>query len=324
MDTHHGTWSDLACQTAGISKAQLPQIVNSTDQISALDPAAAQRMGIDPTTPFIFGAFDGAMSNLGVGAVQGSTVAITIGTSAALRVITDHPVIDPQERLFCYHVDQDHWIIGGPLNNGGDVFQWAVENLVDGAHEKLVQAYNRANQVIAKTPAGAHGLFFLPFLGGERAPLWDANARGSFIGLSELHTRADMLRAVMEGICFNIGSVFATLTAEIGQPYRIMATGGFARSAVWRQMLTDILDCPIAIPESFESGCLGAFTMAMESLGLIHSFNTVDQWIGSLDTYHPAPKAVAIYDQMKPIYQQLSDDLKSSYTAITNLQQRLQ
>ena len=212
-----------------------------------------------------------ALSNLGVGAIEKGTVAITIGTSAAVRVVTDHPVIDPKQRLFCYAVDNGLWVVGGPLNNGGDVFQWAVEHLVDASavQNEQVDAYELANDVIASVPAGAHGLLFHPFLGGERAPLWDANARGSFFGLSQLHTRADMLRAVMEGINMNIATVFTAVADLVGEPHTVTATGGFANSEVWRQMLADVLNCPVNIPNSFESGCLGAITMAMVSLGMV-------------------------------------------------------
>jgi Sugar (pentulose and hexulose) kinases len=141
--------------------------------------------------------------------------------------------------------------------------------------------FTLANRVIEGEPAGANGLIFLPFLGGERAPLWDANARGSFFGLNNLHTRADMLRAVMEGICMNIATVYQAVCDLVGQPKSVTATGGFARAEVWRQMLADVLNCPVNIPESFESGCLGAITMAMKSLGMVDSLSAVQDFIGA-------------------------------------------
>lgn len=200
-------------------------------------------------------------------------------------MVTDHPVIDPKQRLFCYAVDNGLWVVGGPLNNGGDVFQWAVEHLVDASavQNEQVDAYELANDVIASVPAGAHGLLFHPFLGGERAPLWDANARGSFFGLSQLHTRADMLRAVMEGINMNIATVFTAVADLVGKPRTVTATGGFANSEVWRQMLADVLNCPVNIPNSFESGCLGAITMAMVSLGMADDLSAVTKLVGKLN-----------------------------------------
>lgn len=323
MNINSGDWDPTALNLVGIRQEQLPEIVNGTYQATGLLPKAQARMGIPADTPFIYGAFDGALSNLGVGALKPDTVAITIGTSAAVRVITDHPVIDPHRRLFCYAVDNHSWVVGGPLNSGGDVYQWAVKHLVtpSAVANEQVDPYTLASRVISDVPAGAHGLLFLPFLGGERAPLWDANARGSFFGLNNLHTRADMLRAVMEGINMNIATVFKAVCDLVGQPKSITATGGFARSRVWRQMLADVLNCPVDIPESFESGCLGAVTMAMRSLNLVNSYQVVQNFIGEEDTYRPDLATVAIYQKYLPLFQQVEGLLSPAYSTIAQLQE---
>lgn len=316
-------WDPEALRLAHVTADQLPEIVSGTTQQVGLTPDAQAAIGIPADTSFVYGAFDGALSNLGVGALSKDTVAITIGTSAAVRVVTDHPVIDPQQRLFCYAVDNGLWVIGGPLNNGGDVFQWAVEHLVDASavQNEKTDPYALANEVIAGVPAGAHGLIFNPYLGGERAPLWNANARGSFFGLSQLHTRADMLRAVMEGINMNINSVFQAVRDLVGEPKSITATGGFAQSAVWKQMLADVLDCPVEIPNSFESGCLGAIVMAMKSLGLVDSFTAVNQFIGAKDAFQPDRQTAAIYQQYQPVFEQVQTLLSPAYKQIADLQQ---
>lgn len=323
MNINSADWDPEALQLAHVKAEQLPTIVAGTQQEKGLRPDAQKKMGIPADTPFVYGAFDGALSNLGVGALSQDTVAITIGTSAAVRVVTDHPVIDPQQRLFCYAVDNGLWVIGGPLNNGGDVFQWAVEHLVDASavQNEGVDAYDLANEVIANVPAGSHGLIFNPYLGGERAPIWNANARGSFFGLSQLHTRADMLRAVMEGICMNIKSVFQAVRDLVGEPRSVTATGGFAQSKVWKQMLADVLDCPVEIPQSYESGCLGAVVMAMKSIGKAEDLSVVDQFIGDQETHQPDEAAVAVYQQYQPVFEQVVALLSPIYGRITDLQQ---
>ena len=317
-------WDPQALKLAHVSPEQLPEIVSGTTQQVGLTPEAQSKMAIPAETPFVYGAFDGAVSNLGVGAVSKDTVAITIGTSAAVRVVTDHPVIDPQQRLFCYAVDNGLWVIGGPLNNGGDVFQWAVEHLVDASavQNENTDAYALANEVIAGVPAGSDGLIFNPYLGGERAPIWNANARGSFFGLSQLHTRADMLRAVMEGINMNINSVFQAVEHLVGQPKSVTATGGFAQSAVWKQMLADVLNCPVEIPNSFESGCLGAIVMAMKSLGIVDSLNAVQQFIGDKEVCQPNPETVAVYQKYQPVFEQVQELLSPAYAQMADLQQK--
>ncbi|MRN07252.1 gluconate kinase [Lactobacillus sp. 0.1XD8-4] len=324
MNVNTCDWDEQALGLAKVSRKQLPEIVNGTTKATGLTPTAQANMNIPADTPFIYGAFDGALSNLGVGAIKQNTVAITIGTSAGVRVVTDHPVIDPQQRLFCYAVDKGLWVIGGPLNNGGDVYQWAVEHLVDASAVKNenIDPYTLANQVIAGVPAGAHGLLFHPFLGGERAPLWDANARGSFFGLSQIHTRADMLRAVMEGICMNIATVFQAVRDLVGEPASVTATGGFARAEVWRQMLADVLNCPVNIPNSFESGCLGAITMAMKGLGLIDNYEIITSLIGDISSYQPNQEAVSVYQNYLPLFQQVEGLLTPAYSTIAKLQQQ--
>ncbi len=323
LNITNGDWDPTALELTGVTKDQLPEVVSGTTQEIGLTPEAVAAMNIPAKTPFIYGAFDGALSNLGVGAIKKDTVAITIGTSAAVRVVTDHPVIDPQQRLFCYAVDNGLWVVGGPLNNGGDVFQWAVKHLVDvsAVQNERTNAYDLASQVIASVPAGAHGLLFHPFLGGERAPIWDANARGSFFGLSQLHTRADMLRAVMEGINMNIATVFAAVRDLVGEPRTVTATGGFANSTVWRQMLADILNCPVNIPHSFESGCLGAVVMAMVSLGMIDDLSAVTKLVSSVSSYEPDQANVATYQKYLPIFQQVEGLLAPAYSTIANLQE---
>lgn len=324
MNVNTCDWDDQALELANVDRSQLPEIVNGITQAIGLTAAAQAKMGIPADTPFVYGAFDGALSNLGVGAIKQNTVAITIGTSAGVRVVTEHPVIDPQQRLFCYAVDKGLWVIGGPLNNGGDVYQWAVEHLVDASAVKNenIDPYTLANRVIEGVPAGAHGLLFHPFLGGERAPLWDANARGSFFGLSHIHTRADMLRSVMEGICMNIATVFQAVRDLVGNPASVTATGGFARAEVWRQMLADVLNCPVNIPNSFESGCLGAITMAMKSLGMIENYEIIKTLVGDISSYQPNQDAVNVYQNYLPLFKQVEGLLTPAYSTIAKLQQQ--
>lgn len=322
MDIRTGEWDPLALKLTGINQEQLPEIVDPTTQAGTMSEIARRKMGLPVNTPFIYGAFDGALSNIGVGAIEPDQVAITIGTSAAVRVITDHPVIDPQERLFCYAVDRKHWIVGGPLNNGGFVFQWAVHHLVDESAVKneMMDRYTLANHVIANTPAGSHGLLFHPYLGGERAPLWNSNARGDFFGLTALHTRADMLRAILEGINLNIAVVFESLTNLVGKPSSVTATGGFARSKVWRKMLADTLDCQVNVPDSFESGCLGAIMMVMESIGMADDYSIVKNYLSHETTYRPQPEAAAVYAKLLPLFKQVEELLSPAYSTMAKLQ----
>lgn len=317
FNIHKQIWDPEALSLIDITHNQLPQVVDATAQANGFTSFALKRLKIDPAITFVYGAFDGALSNLGVGALDNKSIAITIGTSAAVRIMTTKPLLEPQ--LFCYALDTKHWIVGGPLNNGGNIFQWAVEQLLD-VNKDIDDTYAYANQLIAKVPIGAHGLIFHPFLNGARAPLWDANARGSFIGLNGLHTRSDMLRAVMEGINMNIYSVFKTVCELSGTPKRVIATGGFAKSEIWKQILADILNIPVLVPIAYESGTLGAAVIAMKSLGLIDDLSRVKDFVGPMKTYQPNAHNAAIYKKYLSTFEKIEKQLKPIYQDISNLQ----
>lgn len=319
-------WDKDALALTGVTTDQLPKIVDGYAQSTGMRDEYAKVIGYPMDVPFIQGAFDGALSNLGVNAIDEGVVAVTIGTSGAVRVVTDHPVIDPKGRVFCYALTKDLWVVGGPVNNGGVVFRWARDNLFDAEKSTaaLLQedSYDLLTEIAKRVPAGSDGLLFHPFLGGERAPIWDADARGSFFGLTQMHTRAHMIRAVLEGIVYNLYTVLLALEEVVGEPKSIMATGGFARSELWRQMLSDIFEQPVTIPESFESSCLGAAVIGMKSLGLIDNLSDVKKFVGETNTYQPNPENFDVYRKLVPIYIRLSRQLQTEYTNIANFQKK--
>lgn len=317
-------WDEQALSVTSITKEQLPEPVDPYTIETGMDPQYAAEMGLDVDTPFIYGAGDGPLSNLGVNAIQPGVAAVTIGTSGAIRVVTDAPKIDPKGRTFTYALDKDHWVVGGPVNNGGDVFRWARDNMFDSEKSTAellgIDSYDLLTEIASKIPAGADGLLFHPYLGGERAPIWDANARGSFFGLTHNHTRAHMVRAVLEGIIFNIYMVSLALEEVVGDLSAIQATGGFARSPLWRQMAADIFEQPVTVPTAFESGALAATVMAQKALGLIDNLEVIGDMIGEANTYQPNPENYDAYRELTPIFIRLSRQLQTEYKAIADYQ----
>ncbi|MFC6255160.1 gluconokinase [Secundilactobacillus hailunensis] len=317
-------WDDQALELAGVTRDKLPELVDTTDTVSGMNEDYARVIGIDPDTPFVMGASDGPLANLGVNAIDPGVVAVTIGTSGAVRVVTDKPKIDPKGRVFCYYLAPGKWVVGGPVNNGGIVFRWVRDQLF--APEKItaeqmkIDSYDLLTEIASKIPAGSDGLIFHPFLGGERAPIWDANARGSFFGLTRKHTRAHMVRAALEGIVYNLYTVLIALEEVVGKPVSIQATGGFARSALWRQMLADIFEQDVTIPESVEGTALGAAVLGMYSLGLIDDLSEVKKFVGVTNVHHPNPDTYEAYRTLVPIYIRLSRQLQTEYKAIADFQ----
>ncbi len=141
-------------------------------------------MGLAVNTLFIVGASDGVLSNLGVNAIEPGVVAATIGTSGAIRTVVDKPVTDPKGRIFCYALTEKHWVIGGAVNNGGMLLRWAKDEFaaseVETARRLGIDPYDLLMQIVERVRPGSDGLLFHPYLTGERAPLWNSNARGSF------------------------------------------------------------------------------------------------------------------------------------------------
>ncbi|YCA43626.1 gluconokinase [Bacillus sp. JZ8] len=319
-------WDEEALEVAGVTKDHLSKPVSTTYSLTGLDEKFAQETGLLASTPFVVGASDGVLSNLGVDAIDPGVVAVTIGTSGAIRAVTNKPVTDPKGRIFCYALTDDHWVIGGPVNNGGMIFRWVRDQLgeqeIQKAKELGKNSYDLLTEMASNVKAGAEGLIFHPYLAGERAPLWDANARGSFFGLGLHHKREHMVRAVLEGILFNLYTVLLALSELIGEPKKIKATGGFARSEVWRQMMADIFGQEVTVPESFESSCLGAALLGLYSIGEIDSLNAVSSMVGETHQHTPNEENAQTYQELSSIYIRLARLFKEEYANIAAFQEK--
>lgn len=311
------TWDAEALELTGLSLNQLPEVVDPYEIEQTIPHEYAKKMGISEETKFVWGAADGPLSNLGVNAIKPGVAAITIGTSGAIRVVTDRPRTDEKARTFTYALDREHWVVGGPVNSGGDVFRWVKDQVFDG---KLT--FDEITNLASKVSPGADGLLFHPYLGGERAPLWDANARGSFFGLNYGHNRSHMARSVLEGVMLNLYMVALSLIEVVGELNMIQATGGFTSSRLWTQILADVFEQPINVPESREAGCLAAVVMAEKALGLIDELEMIEDMVGSSETYQPNPESFDIYREITPIFIRLSRLFSTEYENISSFQRQ--
>jgi len=321
-------WDEEALQIAGITPAQLSDLVPTTKIFTNCDSDLAKQMGIDPQTSFVIGASDGVLSNLGVNAIRKGEIAVTIGTSGAIRTIIDKPQTDEKGRIFCYALTENHWVIGGPVNNGGMVLRWIRDELasseVETAKRLGIDPYDVLTKIAERVRPGSDGLLFHPYLSGERAPLWNPDVRGSFFGLTMSHKKEHMIRAALEGVIYNLYTVFLALTECMDGPVtQIQATGGFARSDVWRQMMSDIFDSEVIVPESYESSCLGACILGLYATGVIESFEVVSEMVGSTYKHTPNKEATKEYRQLLPIFINISRVLEEDYTRIANYQRSL-
>ncbi|PGK31672.1 hypothetical protein CN907_27110 [Bacillus anthracis] len=182
--------------------------------------------------------------------------------------------------------------------------------------------YEVLTEIAAKVNPGSDGLLFHPYLAGERAPLWNANARGSFFGLGLHHKKEHLIRAVLEGIIYNLYTVLLALKELIGEPKKIQATGGFARSELWRQMMAYIFHQGVYVPESFESSCLGAAILGLYSLGEVDTLHVVSEMVGANFYHEPNMESVEKYKDLTPIYIRLSRHLEEEYESIAAFQKK--
>ncbi|MDB5053529.1 MAG: gluconokinase [Bacilli bacterium] len=319
-------WDQEALTIAGITPDRLPEPVPTTYRLQGLNEMEAERMGILRDTPFIVGASDGTLANLGVGAFEPNIFAVTIGTSGAVRAVVPKPITDPKGRLFCYALTEDAWVVGGAVNNGGILLRWARDVLAtqeaEEARRKGLDPYNYLIDLAGQVPAGSDGLLMLPMLTGERAPHWNPNARGVFFGLSLAHGKPHMIRAVLEGVIFGLYSVAVALAELIGPGKEIRASGGFARSVLWRQMMTDVWGMPLVVPEVIESSGLGAAYLGFMAMQEKSGFAGIHQWIKTSSQHKVQAESHQVYQDLFPLYEQLYSQLRESFNDIVRFQNR--
>jgi gluconokinase len=321
-------WDEEALALVGITPDRLSELVPTTHILRGIAPTHAAAMGLHPDTPVVIGANDGVLANLGVGAIAPSQLAITIGTSSAVRTVVPKPMTDPQGRTFCYALTEDHWVVGGPSNNGGIILRWLRDEFchpeVEAAKQRGVDAYDLMIEQIKDIPVGANGLVCLPFLSGERAPYWNANARGMFFGVGLHHHRSHFIRSVMEGILFNVYNITQALTELVQPAEEIRASGGFARSQLWLQMMADLFGSAVVVPEVFEASAFGAAALAMYAMGEWSSLDAVEQVMGdssqrSLQRYQPNLENTQRYHELFKIYRQLYENQVDLFQALVAL-----
>jgi gluconokinase len=319
-------WDEEALRVAGVAKEQLSQPVDTTHVLQGLTASYSAEMGLPSDTPFVVGASDGVLANLGAGAYEDGVYAVTIGTSGAVRGTVKQPLTDPQGRLFCYALKEDFWVVGGAINNGGIMFRWVRDQLAtleaEEGRRRGLDPYDYLTELAEQVAPGSDGLIFMPLLAGERAPYWNANARGLFFGLSLFHEKKHMIRSVLEGVVYRIHSVENALQELAGPTKEIRASGGFARSPLWRQMMADTLGTAVTVPDSIESSGLGAAQLGLLATGQIRDFASIHDWVRTTVRHEPDAVNHAVYRELTAIYSEVYHQLKHSFDAIAAFQKK--
>ncbi|MCZ2078211.1 MAG: xylulokinase [Bryobacteraceae bacterium] len=308
-------WSEDMADRLNLDRGILPQVFESSEITGQITAEAAEATGLKAGTPVVGGGGDQAASAVGNGIVAPGIASCTLGTSGVVFAHMEKPNYDPQGRVhtFC-HAVKGKWHVMGVTQGAGLSLQWFRRQLAPGAE------YDALMAEAASAPASAHGLFWLPYLMGERTPHLDATARGGWIGLTARHTRADLIRAIIEGVSFSLKDCLDTIEG-MGLPVdSVRSSGGGARSPIWRQILADTFGKKVTTLETQEGSAYGAAILAAVGAG---AYTSVPEACGAVirevDSIAPRPHESQLYQRSHEVYRSLYPTLRPIYSLIRNL-----
>jgi len=315
FDVKTRDWSPAVVQALNIDPDWLPPTFEGSAVTGTVSPMAAELTGLVPGTPVVGGGGDQAAQAVGVGAVEPGIVALTLGTSGVVFASTDEPIIEPAGRLhaFCHAVPGKWHLMGVMLSAAGSL-RWFRDTVAPG--EDFSEMVAKATSI----PAGSEGLFFLPYLTGERTPHPDPLARGAFVGLTVRHNRDHMTRAVLEGVAFGLRDGFE-LMRDAGLPaiQQVRVSGGGAKSGLWRQILADVLESELVTVNTTEGAAYGAALLAAVGTGAFTDVKSACASVIKLTGCTKPSSAQCVYQQVYPLFQGLYPALRPSFEAIAEL-----
>ena len=298
-------WDEALCETLDIDASRLPRVVGADGVVGEVTRAAAEQTGLRPGTPVVCGTGDVPASALGVGATSPSTVVYVAGSTDCVAVPIGQPTPD-RRWVNAAYVPRDTWLPIGTTTSSGVSVEWFVREFLG---ESGSEGLRRMTELARSSPLGSGRVVYLPYLQGERTPIWDPQARGSFFGLSHTTTRGDLARAVFEGTAFGLRGVIECLEDVVGTPVdEIRAVGGGTKNRLWNQMKADVLRKRLAVLEFQETSALGAALLAGLGTGVYTSFDeaaAVARSANSARVVEPDEARAAQYDELYQVFTEL-------------------
>ncbi len=325
LDVPRRAWSGELLSALEIDPAWLGRMYESCEVTGTVTRAAAQSTGLAPGTPVAGGAGDNAAAAIGTGVVETGRAFTTLGTSGVIFAHADEVTIDPKGRVhtFCSAVP-GKWTVMSCTLAAGLSLQWFRNQFCAAEREAAAgmgrDPYELMTTQAQRSPIGANRLLYLPYLMGERSPLLDSDARGGFIGLSAIHTKGDLIRAVMEGVAYSQRQCLDVFR-EMGVDVSDMAVcGGGGRSPFWRQMLADVYGCPVKTIASAEGPALGAAILAGVGAGMYASVpEGCAAAVRTGECQQPEPERSAAYEPYYQLYRGLYPALRDSFHTLAAL-----
>lgn len=307
FDLNTFEWSENILAASGIAREKLPELRPSTFVAGEVGAAVAEQTGLAKGTPVVCGGGDGVCAGVGAGSVKEGVAYNYIGSSSWIALTTKQPVYDPEMRTFNFaHIIPGYISPCGTMQAAGSSYSWLKTQLcqmeTEIAKQQGVSPYDLINRQIAASSPGANGLLYLPYLLGERSPRWDSSAKGAFIGLKMEHRRADVYRAVLEGITLNLALILEVFKQHV--PIREMIViGGGAQGEVWRQIMADAYRLNILKPHYLEEATsMGAAITGGVGAGVFQNFDVIDRFLKIETTQMPIDANVRVYEKLLPIF----------------------
>lgn len=315
LDVAKREWSKELHEAMDLRVGIMGKVYESQEITGYLLPAVADAMGLTVNCAVVGGAADNPAAAIGTGIVNQGEAMTTIGTSGTVVAYSDKPHLDENESVYTHCLPiPDAWYFMGSVNSCGASLRWWRDTFYPDDIE-----YHRINQEAILSKPGSNNLIYLPYLNGEQSPHFNLNLRGSFVGLSAIHTRGDMTRAVMEGATFALNDILQSIRDTGVEPEHVVFAGGGSKGSFWRQLMADIYDLPVHLPiiNSANAGALGVAILAMVGTGAYDSVReAVDEIITYRNkVYYPFPDAVETYKdyhkEFRALYPKLKDNFKS-------------
>jgi len=319
-------WSNLILDGIGLDRAKLPELHASTDVVGEVMAKVAEEIGLAPGTPVVIGGGDGSCAAVGAGVVREGSAYNYIGSSSWIGIATVEPILDPTQRTFTFaHLVPGMFTPTGTMQSAGGSYQWLRDVFCEqekrSASELGVSPYELMNLQAEQSPPGANNLLFLPYLLGERSPRWNPNARGAYFGLTMQHTRADIIRATLEGITMNLRVILEAFEEQGARVDAMRVIGGGARGRVWRQIIADIYGKPILRPALLEEATsMGAAIAGGVGVGIFPDFSIAETLTPEVDRVLPNPAVQPVYNRLYPIFNQCYEAFMPLYDALAAIQ----
>lgn len=302
------------CERMGIPSSFLPDIVPCHQIIGTVTREAAEQTGLAPGTPVVAGGLDAACGTLGAGVVHAGETQEQGGQAGGMSICIEEYAADPR-LILGYHVVPNQWLLQGGTTGGGGVMRWLEREF--GAYERSVAAekgrtsLQQYNALAEQVSPGSDGLVFLPYMAGERSPIWDPNAKGVFYGLDFGKTKGHIIRSAMEGVAYSLKHNLDIAESAGAHVKELLAVGGCANSALWMQIKSDITGKSLAVPFSDTATTLGAALLAGVGVGMYENFeDAVAQTVKITRKYEPNTENHEVYMKNYETYLGLYENLK--------------